>query len=213
MDPLIICIGLYFLAILLAVIDVFLPTGGILLILSGIAAVGAILFGFREGTTTGLIVTIIVLASIPVIFYAAIKLWPHTPIGRRILLSPPNSVGSSPMEQIAGLIGIVVKNTWPLAPMGQIKIGSQRYSARSSDGRLIDPGTRVKVIDYQEGILVVLQTNEPLTESDPFQKSMAAAPQSVDLEERDLLEKPASELGLNDLDELPLNELPLDEDR
>lgn len=210
MDPLTVAIALYFLAILLAVIDIFVPSGGILLILSGVAAIGAIVFGFRAGTTTGLVVSVVVLASIPALLYSAIKLWPHTPIGRRILLEPPTAAEAMPENRLTVFIGTVVVSRWPLVPMGQIKIGTQRLNARTSDGKIIEIGQRVKVIDVQEGLLVVQETTEPISENFSSAKSAQSSSSTVaantELEGSNLLEQPAAELGLNDLDDLKLDE-------
>lgn len=210
MDPLTLAIALYFLAILLAVIDIFVPSGGILLVLSGFAAVGSIVFAFRSGTTTGLTVSIVVLASIPTLLYSAIKVWPHTPIGRRILLEPPTAAEALPENRLTAFIGTVVVSRWPLVPMGQIKIGTQRLNARTSDGKIIEVGKRVKVIDVQEGILVVAETSQPISESSiatkPAQNSPVTNSGNAEISDRNLLEKPAAELGLNDLTDLRLDE-------
>jgi membrane-bound ClpP family serine protease len=206
MDPLIIAIGLYFVAILLAVIDIFVPSGGILLVLSAIAAVGAIVFGFRIGATTGLLVSVAVLATIPTFVYSAIKFWPHTPIGRRILLAPPEALDTTTQDRLSSLVGLVVIAPWPIAPMGQVKIGTQRYSAKSFGSKLIDAGQRIKIVDVHEGILVVEPSNEPLSESIDPRRSHPAAIDSQAPVDQDLLQIPAKQLGLSDLDELPLEE-------
>jgi len=213
MDPLIIAIGLYFVAILLAVIDIFVPSGGVLMILSGIAAAASILLGFRAGVTPGLVISIIVMATIPVFIYSAIRLWPHTSIGRRILLLPPNAPISPSHERLLNLVGLVVINRWQLAPMGQVKIGSQRYSAKSFGSRVIDIGKRIKIVDIHEGILVVAETNDPLSETPVSQGKQPSMLDASSPADEDLLETPAQQLGLGDLDELPLDALPLDEGR
>lgn len=207
MDPLIIAIGLYFVAILLAVIDIFVPSGGILLVLSAIAAVGAIVFGFRIGATTGLLVSVVVMATIPTFVYSAIKFWPHTPIGRRILLAPPESLDTTAQDRLASFVGLVVVAPWPIAPMGQVKIGYQRFNAKSFGSKLIDAGQRVKIVDVHEGILVVEQTHEPLSESTISPRfSDPALDSNQEPSDKELLQMPAKQLGLSDLDELPLEE-------
>ncbi len=206
MDPLILAVVLYFVAVALAALDIFVPSGGILLIMSAIAAVGSILCGFRVGATSGLVVTTVVLATVPAFVYFAIKVWPHTPVGRRILLSPPNAAEVTPREDLNEHVGIVVVALWSLLPAGQIKVGRQHINARSADGRVIEAGQRVKVIGVQERVLIVSPTHEPLTE---LASEVSSGPKLADpgrpASDNELLETPVEQLGLDSLDELPLD--------
>lgn len=206
MDPLVLAICLYFVALLLAILDVFLPSGGILLILSGLAALGSIYSSFQYGTTTGLVMSTIVLGTVPVLVYSAIRIWPHTPIGRRILLSPSPPGDTASSHPLVEWIGSVVVAQWPLAPMGQVKIGVHRFNAMSSDGRLIEAGQRIKVIGLHEGLLVVAPTSEPLsiTPASPSVESDRSV--QGELSNGELLETPAKQLGLDSLEELPLDD-------
>jgi membrane-bound ClpP family serine protease len=203
MDPLFVAIIVYLLAILFFVIDIFLPTGGVLLLCSAISAIIAIYFGFRAGTTTGLLMSMTVLGSIPAMFYAFLKIWPHTPLGRRVLLEPQSNPALA-KDQLRDLIGTVVTNRWPLIPTGQIQIGHRRYNAMSFDGKTIEVKERVKVIDVHERMLVVCQTSEPL--SDPNSVSAKLIEPAAATPAGDPLNMPAKQLGLDSLDELPLDE-------
>ncbi|MEZ6076434.1 MAG: hypothetical protein R3C56_12480 [Pirellulaceae bacterium] len=82
---------LYIAAIALAMVDLFVPSGGMLLVLATLAALAAVLFGFRSGNTVGMGMLTLVVATIPVFVFLAIKIWPHTPLGRRIILKLPSS--------------------------------------------------------------------------------------------------------------------------
>ncbi|MBX3421575.1 MAG: hypothetical protein KF752_08475 [Pirellulaceae bacterium] len=208
MEPLKVAILLYFLAVALAAVDIFIPTAGTLLIASALSAIASIYFGFLTGVYSGMAMSILVLGTIPVFTYVAIKFWPHTPIGRRILLTPPKIQADSHSEALRRWIGTVVVNRWPLLPSGQIQIGKQRFNATSIDSRPIEVGQRVKVVDARELLLIVASTNEQETEipeADRIPSSSLASQGSMPSEQA-LLEAPAEQLGLNSLDELPLDE-------
>jgi membrane-bound ClpP family serine protease len=197
-DPLILAIVLYLVALLLLAIDIFVPTGGILLVCGAICAVMAIYFGFRSGTNAGLTMLLIVLATIPALFYAFLKVWPHTPIGRRVLLEPKKQSETRRNDELRALIGTVVINRWPLIPTGQIQIGHRRYNAMSSDGKTIEIKARVKVVHIYERMLVVSETTEPLTD----QNSSSIKPNSnLNAESADPLQISAEQIGLKGLEE------------
>jgi membrane-bound ClpP family serine protease len=197
-DPLIYAFALYLVALLLFIIDLFIPTGGILLVCGAICEVIAIYFGFRSSTTTGLLMLLLVLVTVPVLFFVFLRAWPHTPIGRRVTLAPKQNAEPGLKDELRNLIGFVVVNRWPLAPTGQIQIGRRRYNAMSSDGSLIDIQLRVKVIDVHERMLVVCQTSEPL--SDPNSTSIKPGTNSQ-IETVDPLQIPAENLGIESLDD------------
>ena len=163
MDPLLLAILLLLAAALLAAIDLFVPSGGVLITLSGLAAAASIFSGFASSFDAGLVISIIVFAAIPALAILAIRVWPHTPIGRRILLAPPSPQPAESANSLRSLIGHVVISRWPLLPTGQIAIAHQRFQARSTDGQPIDPGHRIKVVNAPEGFLVVTLTHDPLT--------------------------------------------------
>lgn len=206
MDPLVYAIALYLLAILLFAIDVFVPTGGILLFCSGALAIASVFFAFRSSVNAGLIMLMVDFATIPVLIWSFIKFWPHTPLGRRVLLKPQESAPSSELEELKALVGLVVINRWPLLPTGQVQIDHKRYNAQSIDGKPIEAGRRVKVLDIRERMLVVTETNQPL--SNPNQRNSASPlgagnqpAQAPEPSPQSLLDLPAEQLGLDRLDE------------
>jgi membrane-bound ClpP family serine protease len=202
-DPLILAFALYLLAVLLVVVDIFLPSGGILLAISGLLACASVYCGFQVSVDAGLTMLLVVLGTIPALGYAFIKAWPHTPIGRRVLLLPAKLPAQTDKETLSQFLGFVVDCRWPLAPTGPIQIGTQRFNAVSSDGGLIDAHQRVKVVDVKERLLVVSPTQDPLT-SVGSQRSSATSQSQEHFTQPDL-ETPAEQLGLNDLDDLHLD--------
>lgn len=201
MDPHYLALLLYVAAVALAVVDLFVPSGGLLLILSAVGGVAAVLFGFRSGTGMGMGMLTLVIASIPTFVLLAIKVWPHTPIGRRIILPLPRS--ASPAETNTGdslgnLVGRVMRAETTFLPTGQLRIGHRRFNALAESG-FIEAGSHVKVIAVRERNLIVRVTTEPLTHTSPRPAGHEAAEDAA-AEQSSLLERPAEELGLDSLD-------------
>jgi membrane-bound ClpP family serine protease len=206
LDPLILAIVLYFVALVLAAIDIFVPSGGLLMLLAVIVGIACIAVAFRSGSTAGLLMATVVVGTVPVFFVLAIKIWPRTPMGRRILLKPPAAFREADRRPFEEMVGKVVVNRWPLMPMGPVEIGKQRWNAISSDGRVIDPGQRIKVVGVRESSLVVVPTDEPLSLDLPRTPiAPSTKPEDRIKSDKDLLEAPAEQLGLDRLEDLPLD--------
>jgi membrane-bound ClpP family serine protease len=174
-----------------------LPSGGALIFLSLVAAVGSVYYGFQIGSTAGLLVLAVDLATVPLLLWGAIKIWPHTPIGKRALLQPTTYSSDDQHQLLYNFVGHVVAVRWPIAPTGQIQIGHQRYNVISSDGQYIDSGHRVKILRVQERLLVVTPTDQPLTT--PKLDNSSASQEVSD--QQNLLELPAAQIGLSGIDD------------
>jgi membrane-bound ClpP family serine protease len=204
-DPIYIAIILYISAIVLALVDLYVPSAGMLVLLSLVAAVGSVMFGFQGGTTSGMTMLTLVAGSIPVLGLVAIRIWPHTPVGRRIVLGlPPEQPTTARDEQnmLAELIGHVLVSEYPLMPGGQITIDHRPYNALAETG-YIDAGQRIEVTAVRHRNLIVRITDKPLTPIRPrdgnydFGKRQLAKSAS----NQNLLDVPAKELGLDDLED------------
>jgi membrane-bound ClpP family serine protease len=204
-DPIYISIILYISAIVLAFVDLYVPSAGMLLLLSLIAAVGSIVFGFQSGTTSGMTMLTLVAATIPILGVVAIRIWPHTPVGRRIVLGLPPERPSTANEQqnaLVELVGYVVDSEYPLMPSGQITIDHRPYNALAEAG-YIDAGQRIEVISVRQRDLIVRVTDKPLTPIRPRDRMhyVGKPPAAETASPQSLLEVPADELGLDSIDE------------
>lgn len=212
MDRASLAIVLYFLALTLAVVDVFVPSGGMLLVLAAAAAVGAILFGFCARTTLmGMSMLTVVAASIPLLAAFAIRIWPKTPIGKRIILGLPPETPVTPetaRTSLQDLLGKVVVAEYPLMPAGQLIIDHTHVNALA-ESRYIEAGERVEVIAIRERNLIVRITTKPLSQimdSRVLPRGRETSDDPVVAKNESLLDVPAEELGLNSLDEYTLRE-------
>jgi membrane-bound ClpP family serine protease len=129
------------LAAFLAVAELLLPTHGLLGILALVCAAGGIVACFYVNQWLGLGVFLGSAAATPFLAAAAIKLWPRTPVGKRLLLPDVKST-VRPLPVAIGQIGIVVT---PLRPMGECDFGDTRVEALAEYG-IIEAGERVRVV-------------------------------------------------------------------
>ena len=164
-SPIFIAIILYCAAIGLALVDLYVPSAGMLVILSFVAAVGSVLFGFRASTTSGMTMLTLVAASVPVLAIIAMRVWPQTPVARRIVLPPPPETPtpvSNESDSLQEWIGCVVESEYPLMPSGQLTIGRKPFNAMAEAG-YIDAGQRVEIVAVRQRNLIVRPTDKQLT--------------------------------------------------
>lgn len=137
-------------SITLLVAEVFLPSHGLLGILGTIAMIGTIVVCFRINMYLGLGVMLTTLVLAPFAFLAALKVWPKTPVGRRMVLQPTVSP-LVPPNLGPGAIGIAVSE---LRPMGMCDFGGERVEVRSQLG-IIPAGAKVSVVGIDAGRVIV----------------------------------------------------------
>src|SRR5690606_12673605 len=146
------------LGLLFAIAEFMLPTGGALGVMAMIALVAAAICGFLVSGSTGLMILLVQGVAIPSLLYAAIRIWPHTPMGRRMLLPvnlrsqdvlPDNEIYRR--REMIGKIGLAKS---AMLPSGAILIDGQIYDALAQ-GVPIDPGTPVRVVAVEGNQLIV----------------------------------------------------------
>lgn len=150
------------LAIFLFLLELVIPSAGILGLIAALSLVGGIIMLFWINTTLGLIGSLICLIAAPFFIAAMMKLWPNTPIFRALVLGgEKDEVGEeadSPEAQAAaavkanrkkvvveGLnIGDEGQSETSLRPVGICRLNGKRVEC-IADGQLISPGQKVKV--------------------------------------------------------------------
>jgi membrane-bound ClpP family serine protease len=153
------------------VLEMFIPSGGLLGVLAGLSIVGAISLAFMSGPIQGLVMTLFVTMLIPVMLAVAVKFWPETPLGRLILLRRPQGADEvlpqteayRTMNALIGKRG-VAKSL--MLPSGVVLVEGKTYDA-VSNGLPIDPGQNVRVIAIDTQRLVVRVDDEPFKEPLP----------------------------------------------
>jgi membrane-bound ClpP family serine protease len=145
------------LAIALFVLEVFIPSGGVLGVLAAISLVVAIGSAFVVG---GLKLGTAFMAGtavlMPVLVCLLIKLWPKTTFGKRILIRLPEPHELLPAQhqqrlRLVGQRGVAIS---PLLPAGAIRIEDRTFDA-ISDGMSIEKGTTIEVVAIRNNAIVV----------------------------------------------------------
>jgi membrane-bound ClpP family serine protease len=136
--------------IVLLLAELFLPTHGLLGVCGGAAIVGGIACGFAINQYLGLTLLVLTAIASPFAAAGAMKIWPRTPLGRRMVLGPVESRLQPPLVRL-GEVGVALSE---LRPMGTCQFGDERVEVRSDLG-MIRPGTKVKVVNVDAGRLIV----------------------------------------------------------
>ncbi len=159
MTPSQIIILLTLVGFLMLAAEVFVP-GMVLGILGTFCLIGAVVLAYVEfGVVTGSLVLAGVSAVTLTGFVAWMFAFPHTGIGRRIMLRGSLTTGegekSSPEADLLGKTGVALT---PLRPAGSARIESLKTDV-VAEGNFIERGSRVVVVS-QEGLRTVVRAAE-----------------------------------------------------
>ncbi len=152
MEPLLLWgFGLLAAAVLIFVIELFLPSGGILGIVAAVAAIAGCIAFWRVGTWWGIGSSLFVLTSAPLAFNFAIKIMPHTPMGRALILGDEEDESQKraidqqrETEAAKAIVGATGKAVTPLRPIGIAEIEGQKIEVLAEGGP-VDAGAAVRI--------------------------------------------------------------------
>jgi membrane-bound ClpP family serine protease len=193
-------LGLLLLFFLLLLMELFIPSGGLLGVAAVAALIAAIIIGFLHSATAGGLILIVVAFMVPLIVSLGLRIWPRTPLGRRMLNVDPEENTARRQEEDTGRqqwIGKVGVARMDLLPNGVIDVAGSRLDAVSISG-VIDRGTNVEIVNVISGKFQVRRTERP-----PDSVSRNETPISADALDptADSLEIPIETLGIEDLED------------
>lgn len=147
------------LGFLFVVLEFIVPSGGLLAVLCALSLLAAIVLGFVAGLGSGLAILLTVCVLVPLGIAAALRWWPATPIGRRILIQRPRSADEVLPEtpayrELKELIGRRGRSKGLMLPGGLVVIDGKTYDA-VSEGVPIEPNQPVVVVNVSTQRLVV----------------------------------------------------------
>lgn len=166
-------------ALALALMEVFLPSGGLLALLAGVAAAGSIAVFFTISMTYGLVASTAVLIALPILSLVGIRVLPDTFFIRWITLRGGSSAvqteGYATQDEPApvhvGAIGVALTD---LRPVGACRIGGEKVDCMSQ-GPMIPAGTEVKVTGQSTGQWIVRRASStdtaPASDDSPSETS------------------------------------------
>lgn len=139
-------------AVVIVVAEMFIPTAGALSVMAGVLAIAAVVCMFKASVVWGLSATLAVLILGPAAMAFGLKIWPSTPLGRRIIGSPTEEeLEQRRMEEeqarrqrdaLIGAEGVVLQD---LRPIGVVEVNGKRYDARA-ESTFIQTGSRIRVV-------------------------------------------------------------------
>jgi membrane-bound ClpP family serine protease len=172
----------------LAMLEIFVPSGGVLGFLSVTSIIAALFVAFRHGPWSGLGFLGLALFAVPSGLVVALQLWPKTPMGKRILLPLPRSEDVLPNDDrrrdLKMLVGRIGRAKSLMLPSGAVEIDGKTVDALS-EGMAIEAGQWVKVIEVRGTRVVVRPTDR--------RNEIASRDEQ--------LNRPIDELGLDPFDE------------
>ena len=150
--------GLLALGLILIILEVFIPSMGLLGTIAACSIIGGGVLAYIEnpsGIFLGYILVSVVL--IPVIMIFALKIFPKTPIGKHFTLAGPSfnpKEAQAVEEGIDELVGKEGETLTPLHPAGIVLIENRRVDVVTR-GEMIDKEIRVRVIKVEGNRIVV----------------------------------------------------------
>ena len=166
--PILWLLGFYF----FVAVEMFLPTAGMAGVLAVLMIVVAVFKAWMVHPTYALGLLAFWVLTTPPLLWGLIRLWPRTPIGRRVLnrrdddpppvRMPPSTKGGRPLEQLVDRRGVAITD---LLPAGFVRIDGEKVAALSDAGP-IDVGSTIRVIRVRDRSLGVIAcdgtVDEPL---------------------------------------------------
>lgn len=156
-------------SLILLFLELFVPSGGLIGLLAGVAAIGSIVAFFRYDTTWGMVATAAYLILGPIVGIFGFRLWLNSPLARRMILGG-EEMSDSELEgdmaisdaharqerlaQLRQLIGAQGTSVTPLRPVGIVKINGQRIDAMA-ESAMIDAGSPIVVTDVYDNQIKV----------------------------------------------------------
>jgi membrane-bound ClpP family serine protease len=150
---------LLLLAFALVAAELFVPSHGVLTALAAGSAIASIWMAYKVAPGLALVFAVFVMIATPVVFYYAIKIYPTTVVGKKVLLDQPTPDStkafveeSAQLEQLVGQQGVAASF---LRPAGIVEVQGQRIDAMS-ESEMIEAGTAVEVIRVS-GLKVIVK--------------------------------------------------------
>jgi membrane-bound ClpP family serine protease len=135
-------------ALLMIVLEVFIPSAGLISITAGLLGVAGIVCLFMHSTVWGFIGVVLVAFLVPIIFFFGFKIMPATPMGKRLLFGEGGKhepvIPETSLNRLDGLLGAEGEAITDLRPVGTARLEGQRMDVRSEIA-FVPAGTKIKV--------------------------------------------------------------------
>ncbi len=157
-------IVLFAAALVLLAVELLVPSGGLIGLLCGVAAISSVVAFFRYDTNVGIAAAVLYVVLTPFLLVFVFKIWVNSPIARRMILIGKDEVSSESDEEavreseraraerlarIRELVGAEGTTVTDLRPVGFVTINGQRMDGMAESG-IIEADTPVVVTDVYD---------------------------------------------------------------
>lgn len=136
------------------IIELLLPTGGLLAVLCIGCAVASIVLGFMHDPTFGMVLLAGYAVAAPFMLVYGLRFATRSPLGKKLVLSAEiparTAVDGASVAPALPAVGETGEAITPLRPAGFVRLGGKRIDA-TAEGDLIDAGTPVEVVSVRDG--------------------------------------------------------------
>ncbi len=148
--------GLISTALALAIVELFIPSGGLIAVTAAIVAIAGVVAFWMEDWVWGLTSLVGTIIGGIALFQFAIKVMPYTPVGRGLILGDQDGEEAARRaeeerarrEAEQALVGAVGVTVTGCRPVGSADIEGTRIEVLAVGGS-IEAGTRVKVVSVE----------------------------------------------------------------
>ena len=157
-------LALFVAGLFIIVVEVLVPSGGLLGLAAMACLVGSLICAYKTSGRAAVVLACVEGICVPLAIYLGFKILPRTSLGRRLILKPPGGEDSAAetarrgavpsadhFEELLGREGVVVT---ALRPSGSVDFEGRRVSVVSA-GEAIPDGARVRVIHIEGNRVVV----------------------------------------------------------
>lgn len=137
--------------VLLLVVEVFVPSAGLIAMAAAVCSIAGIISLFNYETIWGFIGILTMVVLGPAAFAFALKVWPSTSLGRKMMgeksaeeVEADRLAADEERQRWQALLGAEGVALTDLRPVGIVRIEDQRYDALA-ETTMITRGQRVKV--------------------------------------------------------------------
>lgn len=141
----------------LLVLEVFIPSFGLLTCCATASIVAGVWLFFKESVIAGWIGVAIAVILVPVTWIIAYRLFPKTRFGKSVILKGPQRAKGDAvadtdlLKDLLGKTGVVIS---PLRPVGMCEFSANRYECVAETG-FVEKNKEVKVIHVEGTQLTV----------------------------------------------------------
>jgi membrane-bound serine protease (ClpP class) len=154
--------------------EVFIPSGGLLGVITFITLLVSLVFAYRAwGSSNPNVFWAfcgVLLLLVPTALAGAFYILPRTALGKRVLLEAPTSEELTPFmketDRLTKLVGRFGKTATTLNPGGMILLDGERLHV-FSEGMIVESGRSVEVLEVR-GTRLLVRPGEPPVSGDPF---------------------------------------------